>query len=283
MFLNEQATVEHFRKHQAAFQELGVDWLASGTDSFCTGGIEWMLWRTHSIYKVGNTWTMRVLAKDSWTDRSFKSLEEAAATIGMTAKELSKWQRQMLELNIECITTVTITYQGKAGRYVQCALPPTMWGYGVRFAPASDVVTSQALARRTSVPPPHARLTMHAIDSGWFYYEGSAQSAVPLSEITGKVLYANGEPAKKVNVGLVAAFGSGGFTDTDQVGRFRATWLPSGRYRVTAGVIDPSIRAYRIWFYPGVLDPDASSEVLVGEDESIDVGTLKVPMAPPPK
>ncbi len=209
MFLNERATVEHFRKHQAAFQRLGVDWLASGTDSFCTGGTDWMLWHTEAIHKVGNTWTMRVLAKDAWTDRSFKSLDEAAATIGTTAKELSMWQRQMLALNIECIKTVTITYQGKSDRYIQCALPPTM-GYGVRFAPASSVVASLALARWTSVPPPHAGLTMHAIDSGWFYYEGSAHPSAPFSEITGRVLYANGEPAKKVNVGLVAAFGPGG-------------------------------------------------------------------------
>jgi hypothetical protein len=32
---------------------------------------------------------MRVLAKDGWTDRSFKSLDELAATIGTTGKDLS--------------------------------------------------------------------------------------------------------------------------------------------------------------------------------------------------
>jgi hypothetical protein len=162
VFPNEQASVDHFRQHQAAFQKLAIDWLARGTDSFCTFGPDVMLWHSDSISKSGHTWSMRVLAKDGWTDRSFRSLDEAAVAIGTTGKNLSNLQRQMLALTVECVKTVPITYQRMSGRYVECALPPTAGGYGFRFAPAEDAVSSQALARWASIPPPRDSLDMHA-------------------------------------------------------------------------------------------------------------------------
>lgn len=282
VFANEQASVDHFRQHQAAFQKLAIDWLASGTESFCTFGPDVMLWHSDSINRSGHTWSMRVLAKDGWTDRSFMSLDEAAATIGTTGKNLSNLQRQMLALSVECVKTVPITYQRMSGRYVECALPPTSGGYGFRFAPAEDAVSSQALARWASIPPPRGSLDMHAVDSGWFYYEGLAYTHAPFSEISGKVIYGNGEAAKKIDISFIPAFGYGaGYTHTDGSGRFHATWLPSGRYRIFANVLDTSIRSYRAWYYPGVLDSDTASDVLVGEEESVDIGTFTVPIDAP--
>jgi hypothetical protein len=281
-FYDEHATIEHFRQHQAAFQQLAVEWLASGADNFCTFGGDSMFWGNDPIYKSGPLWTMRVLAKDGWTDRSFKSLDEAAVTVGTTGKELSNWQRQTLALSVECIKTIRITYQGKSSRYVQCTFPPIMRPYGFRFAPASQAVAAHALARWASIPPPHGMSAMRAVDSGWFYFEGMAYSHAPFSEITGRVLYANGEPATKINVRLEPAFGfSPDNTDTDEAGKFRATWLPSGRYRIVVDVLDPSIRSYRTWYYPGVLDSDAAEDILITEDKSIDVGSWTVPMDPP--
>jgi hypothetical protein len=282
VFLNEQASVNHFRQHQAAFQKLAIDWLASGTDSFCTFGPNAMLWHSNSLIKSGHTWSMRVLGKDGWTDRSFQSLDEAAATIGATGKDLSNLQFQMLALSVECIKTVPIMYHRKSGRYVECALPPATRGYGFRFAPAEDSVSSQALTRWASIPPPRSVLDMRAVDSGWFYYEGLAYTHAPFSGISGKVIYANGEPAKKIDVSFIPAFGyGGGYTDTDESGKFHATWLPSGRYRIVANVQDTSIRSDRAWYYPGVLDSDTASDVLVGEGESVDIGTFTVPIDPP--
>lgn len=282
MFPNKEASVNHFRQHQAAFQKLAADWLASGTDSFCTFGPDAMLWHSDSLTKSGPTWSIRVLGKDGWTDRPFRSLDEAAVTIGTTGKDLSNLQRQMLALSIECIKTVPIMYHRKAGRYIECALPPATGGYGLRFAPAEDAVSSQALARWASIPPPRSVLDMHAVDSGWFYYEGLAYTHAPFSEISGKVIYGDGEPARKVDVSFIPAFGyGGGYTDTDESGRFHATWLPSGRYRIAVNVLDSSIRSSRTWYYPGVLDSDTSSDVLVGEEESVDIGTFTVPINPP--
>ena len=281
-FSDEHATTEHFRQHQAAFHQLAVDWLASGADNFCALGTDSMFWGNDPIYKSGPLWSMRVLAKDGWADRSFKSLDEAAATVGTTGKELSNWQRQALALSVECIKTIPITYQGKSGRYVQCTFPPVVRSYGFRFAPVSDGVAAHALARWALIPPPHGISAMRAVDSGWFYFEGMAYSHAPFSEISGKVLYANGEPATKINVRLEPAFGfSPDSTDTDEAGRFRATWLPSGRYRIIVDVLDPSIRSYRTWYYPGVLDSDAAEDVLIAEDETTDVGTWTVPKDPP--
>lgn len=281
-FADEPAAIEHFRKHQAAFHQLAVDWLASGADSFCTLGADSMLWGDDPIYKSGGLWTRRVLAKDRWVDRSFKSLDEAAATVGTSGKDLSNWQGQMLGLSVECIKTIRITYQNKSGRYVQCTFPPIMHSYGLRFTPASDVVPSHALARWASIPPPPGMSAMRAVDTGWFYFEGRAYSRAPFSEISGKVLYANREPATKINVRLEPAFGdSPNNTATDEVGRFRETWLPSGRYRIVVDVFDSSIRTYRTWYYPGVLDSDAAKDILLAEDENVDVGTWTVPMDPP--
>jgi hypothetical protein len=125
-------------------------------------------------------------------------------------------------------------------------------------------------------------MSMHAVDSNWFYYEGLAYTHAPVSEISGTVKYGNGEPAKKINISYIRAFGyGGGFTNTDDSGRFRATWLPSGHYRIVANVIDPSIQSDRAWYYPGVVDSDAASDVLVGEDEGVDMGTFTVPIDPP--
>jgi hypothetical protein len=281
-FPDERATIEHFRKHQAAFHQLAVDWLGSRADSLCTLGTDSMLWGNDPIYKSGGLWTRRVLAKDGWVDRSFKSLDEAAATAGTTGKDLSNWQGQMLELSVECIKTIPITYRSESGRYVQCTFPPIMHSYGLRFTPGSDAVASHALARWASIPPPPGMSAMRAVDSGWFYFEGRAYSHAPFSEISGKVLYADREPATKINVRLEPAFGeSPNTTDTDEVGRFRETWLSSGRYRIVVAIFDPSIRTYRTWFYPGVLDSDAAKDILLAEDESVDVGTWTVPMDPP--
>jgi hypothetical protein len=188
----------------------------------------------------------------------------------------------MLELSVECIKTIPITYQSKSGRYVQCTFPPIMESYGLRFTPVGDAVASHALGRWASIPPPPGMSAMRVVDSEWFYFEGRAYSHAPFSEISGKVLYANREPAAKINVRLEPAFGaSPNNTGTDEVGRFRETWLPSGRYRIVADVFDPSIRTYRTWYYPGVLDSDAARDILLAEDESVDVGTWTVPMDPP--
>ena len=81
-----------------------------------------MLWGDDPIYKSGGLWTRRVSAKDRWVDRSVKSLDEAAATVGTPGKDLSNWQGQMLGLSVECIKTIRITYHNKSGRYVQCTL-----------------------------------------------------------------------------------------------------------------------------------------------------------------
>jgi hypothetical protein len=48
---------------------------------------------------------------------------------------------------------------------------------------------------------------MRTVDTGWFCFEGRAYSRAPFSEINGKVLYANREPATKINVRLELAFG----------------------------------------------------------------------------
>lgn len=222
VFLNERASVNHFRQHQAAFQKLAADWLASGTGSFCTFGPDVMLWHSDPFTKSGQTWSIRVLGKDGWTDRPFRSLDEAAATVGTNGKDLSNLQRQMLALSVECIKTVPIMYHRKAGRYIECALPPAtglFGGYGFRFAPAEDAVSSQALAQWASIPPPRSALDMRALDSRWFYYEGLAYTHAPFSEIGGRVIYGNGEPARKVHVGFIPAFGyGGGSTDTDESG-----------------------------------------------------------------
>jgi hypothetical protein len=120
---------------------------------------------------------------------------------------------------------------------------------------------------------------MRPIDFAWFYFEGFSYSHAPFSAVTGKVVYANGEPAKKIAAGLVPAFGPGfpNNTYTDEAGKFRGTWFPSGRHRILATTGDPSIRSYRTWYYPGVADSDNASDVSVAEDESIDVGNLDHP------
>lgn len=68
---------------------------------------------------------------------------------------------------------------------------------------------------------------------------------------------------------------------TNQRGEFRLTWLVPGKYRMLADVFDPSTRRYRTWFYPGVADEEAASEIEVGEDQKIDAGSWKISMEQP--
>jgi hypothetical protein len=99
------------------------------------------------------------------------------------------------------------------------------------------------------------------------------------------VLYANGQPARGIVVRVDRAFGLGpDETKTDKDGRFRATWIPAGRYRIVAEVFNPlsdSYRSYRTWYYPGVSVSEGAAEFLIGEGEKLDLSTWTLPMTPP--
>lgn len=284
-FTDEQSTIKHFRNHKHALQNLAVDWLASGNQHFCTFGTGHMHWNDYQIEKTSLGWAVRYSTHGGWAERSFKSEDQAAHLAKTTGPELESWQRQMLALTVECIDVVPITYRGKSGHYVQLALPPPLPGYGFRFAPVTDSLTSEAFVRWASIPPPHGRQAMHVVGSGWFYYEGlEIYAHAPFSEIDGRVLYSNGQPATKIDVRLDRAFGFGpDGTKTAEDGSFRATWVTSGRYRVVTEVFDASIRSYRTWYYPGVSNPELASEFAVAEDQKLDVGTWTLPMGPPPQ
>ncbi len=279
-FADEASAARHFNTHRAAFQGLVEEWLASGRQRVCTFGADSIWLDAYEFRKGLAGWKVTFRIKGGWKDQSVSSLEEAARMARTTAHEILRWQEQMLAVEAQCLDVVPIRYRGVAAKYVQIAFSP-LPAQGLRFAPAGDVGAREALDRWASIRPPRPGLAMRAFRDGWFYYEG-IDTRPPFSAVSGSLRYANGQPAGDVNVRLERAFGwSNSSTRTDAHGSFHATWATPGRYRMVVEVFDTGLHTYRTYYYPGDGDPDRAVEIVLGEEESRDVGSWSIPFSPP--
>jgi hypothetical protein len=282
-FKDELAAIRQFRGHESAFFRLAASWRDGGNDYFCTIGQNYIFWSKYHFARTLIGWKVSYPGAEDYIDREFRTLEEAAATAHTTRAELEFWQDQLLALKIECIETVPVRYRGQSGAFVELEMPQPILEYGLRYAPEIDGAASTALQEWASIPPPLPSMTMHDIGSGWFYYErSSGYRHPPFSEVNGALHYADGGAAENTPVGLNPAFGPPAFVSgkTDAEGHFRVTWLPAGRYRVSVDVFDPSIPGHRRWYYPGVLDPDRASEIVVSEEQAVNLPLWTIPRPP---
>lgn len=284
-YADQGAAVQHLRNHETAFHSLASEWLASGNRLFCAFGKDGLEWNGYWMDRDRSGWSVRYPGKDDWIKRHVQSEEQAAEIVQTTSAEIDRWRDAVLALDAECIKTISMIFHGHKADYVQIAFRPVLHQYGFRYAPQEDTISHEALAKWTSITRPAPQVAMVALGGDWFYYEGwDSYPRAPFSAITGTVLYSNGESASKIDVKLNSPYRlSSGGARTNQIGRFRADWIPSGKYVIGAYVYDVSSDSYRLWYYPGVVDPEEATEFKVGEEQQVDIGTWTLPVEPPPR
>jgi hypothetical protein len=173
-FATEQAAVEQFRSHRAAYQAVAEQWLISGNQYLAWLGQsnhrEMYFWNNFDISPSQQGWTVT-----HWDGREFirqpaKTFDETAKLSGSSGEEVMRWHHRLELLAVDQIRRVSAIKDDTRFGYLEIEYFPVLHPCGFRFAPQDDSIAQRELKDWAKRTLPGRR--MDALGDGWFYYEG---------------------------------------------------------------------------------------------------------------
>lgn len=170
------AMERQLRQNENLYRRLAEDWLATGGTDMCWFG-------TSLLGREEYTWGEYWVRSDWWKwnvthfdgHRNIQvtaaSFDRTAILSGTTPDQLLQWHERMKRLGVDCISTITGTFEETDFKYVNFEYFPARYPNGLFYTPPTSNAGDRAFEMWERRAPPPRRM-MKAIGKHWFYYDG---------------------------------------------------------------------------------------------------------------